>query len=94
MSAPHLAMYSSGMTTFPFDFDILAPSLTMRPCARKVVNGSSNSTWPSSCSTMEMNREYSRCSTACSLPPMYIVTGHQRRVRAGSKGRSSKSVLA
>ena len=63
-------MNSSGTTTLPFDLDIFAPSFTISPCARKRMNGSSKSTSPMSCSTMVTKREYSRCSTACSLPPM------------------------
>ena len=39
-SAPNFWKYSSGFTTFPFDFDILAPSLVIKPWARKVRKGS------------------------------------------------------
>src|SRR3990172_3678275 len=34
-------MSSSGSTTFPFDFDILAPSLMTMPWVRRFWNGSS-----------------------------------------------------
>ena len=57
VSAPQRAMYSSGTTTFPRDFDIFAPSFTIRPCARKRVKGSSKSMCPRSLSTMVMKRE-------------------------------------
>jgi hypothetical protein len=63
-------MYWSGFTTLPLLFDIFAPSRTISPCARKRVNGSSKSMCPASFSTIVMKREYSRCSTACSFPPM------------------------
>src|SRR3970282_916971 len=41
VSAPQREMYSSGTTTLPRDFDILAPSFTMWPWARNFLNGSS-----------------------------------------------------
>jgi hypothetical protein len=69
-SAPQRAMYWSGTTTLPFDFDILAPSFTMWPWARNFRKGSSKGSWPRSWSTIAMKRLYSRCNTACSLPPM------------------------
>jgi hypothetical protein len=44
-----------------------------------------------SCSTMVMKRAYSRCSTACSSPPMYMSTGsHLLRELASSNGTSSR----
>ena len=45
-SAPHCSMYSSGLITLPFDFDIFAPSRMINPCARNFVNGSSKSIKP------------------------------------------------
>ena len=56
VSAPQRAMYSSGTTTLPRDFDILAPSFTISPCARNFRYGSSKCRWPRSCSTIVMNR--------------------------------------
>ena len=86
-------MYSSGLTTLPRDFDIFEPSRMMSPCARNFVNGSSKSRKPASCSTIVMKREYSRCSTACSLPPMYESTGSHFFVIAGSNGAASSPTL-
>ena len=77
----------------PFVFDIFAPLRVMWPCARNRVNGSSKCRMPMSCSTIVMNREYMRCSTACSLPPMYEFTGSHFRVSAASNGTSSRSAL-
>src|SRR5580704_16308422 len=68
-------MYSSGLMMLPLVLDIFAPSLMISPCARKRTNGSSKERCPRSCSTIVMNREYRRCSTACSLPPVYEFTG-------------------
>ena len=42
VSAPQRSTYSSGLTTLPRDFDILAPSLMIMPWARNRANGSSN----------------------------------------------------
>ena len=92
VSAPHFWRYSSGTTTLPRDFDIFAPSFTMSPCARNLTYGSSNGRCPRSLSAIVTKREYSRCSTACSLPPMYDVTGSHALVRFASNGRSSNSV--
>jgi hypothetical protein len=50
-------MYTSGLITLPFDFDIFAPSRMIMPCARKRVNGSSKSMNPPSFITMVMKRE-------------------------------------
>jgi hypothetical protein len=86
-------MYSSGFTTLPRLFDIFAPSRTIMPCARKRVNGSSKSTCPASCSTIVTKREYNKCKTACSFPPMYDVTGNHFFVSVGSNATSPKSVL-
>ena len=83
-------MYSSGITTLPRLFDIFAPSLMISPCLRKRANGSSKSMSPRSCSTIVMKRLYSRCSTACSSPPMYMSTGSHFRVSSGSKATSSR----
>ena len=44
VSAPHCSTYWSGFTTLPRDLDILAPSFTIVPCARKRANGSANGT--------------------------------------------------
>src|SRR5512146_3173420 len=86
-------MYSSGFTALPRLFDILAPSRTIMPCARNFTYGSSNARRPASCSTIVTKREYNKCNTACSLPPMYDVTGSHFSVSAGSNGASEKSVL-
>ena len=56
------------------------------------MNGSSNARYPASCSTIVMKRVYSRCSTACSLPPMYESTGSHRFIRSAVNGTSSCSV--
>jgi hypothetical protein len=77
----------------PFVFDIFAPLRVMWPCAQKRVKGSSKCRNPMSWSTIVMNREYMRCSTACSLPPMYEFTGSHVFVMAGSNGTSSRSAL-
>ena len=92
VSPPHCAMYSSGTTTLPLDFDIFAPSLTIVPWARNRVNGSVNSRYPKSCSAIVIKREYMRCSTACSLPPMYEFTGSHLADTARSNARSLNSV--
>ena len=42
VSAPYVTMKSSGLTTLPLDFDILAPSLTTIPCVNSRWNGSSS----------------------------------------------------
>jgi hypothetical protein len=42
VSAPQVAIYSSGLTMLPRDLLIFAPSLVIVPCARKRLNGSSN----------------------------------------------------
>ena len=86
VSAPNLVIMSSALTTLPLDFDIFAPSRMISPCARNFVNGSSKPMCPMSWSTIVRNREYSRWSTACSLPPMYECTGSQFRVTSGSNG--------
>ena len=57
VSAPHSSMYSSGFTTLPLHFDIFAPSFTIRPCARKRVNGSSKS---SSARVVQHHRDEAR----------------------------------
>src|SRR2546425_9680142 len=70
VSAPHCWMYVSGTTTLPRDFDILAPSFTIKPCARNFGYGLSKCSCPRSDNTMQIKREYNKCSTACSFPPM------------------------
>jgi len=92
VSAPCRSRYSSGLTTLPLLFDILAPLRMISPWARKRLYGSGSGTNPCSWSARMMKREYMRWSTACSLPPMYMSTGSQRKVRSWSKGRSWNSV--
>src|SRR6476620_6455367 len=46
----------------------------MYPWLNSRRNGSSLVTWPRSYSALCQNREYSRCSTACSTPPTYRST--------------------
>src|SRR6478609_1375206 len=46
--------------------------------------GSSLDTWPRSYSALCQNREYSRCSTACSTPPTYKSTPPGSPGRFGS----------
>ena len=69
VSAPHFSMYASGTTTFPRDFDILAPSLIMVPCARNRGKGSSNARNPRSCSTIEMNPRVHEVKNGMFVPP-------------------------
>src|SRR6478609_1388361 len=46
----------------------------MYPWLNSFRYGSALDTWPRSYSTLCQNREYSRCSTACSTPPTYRST--------------------
>ena len=69
-STPYADSCSPNLTPLPLDFDILAPSLMTMPWFSWAENGSPNSSSPMSRSTMVKNRAYSRCSTACSTPPM------------------------
>ena len=61
----------------PFDLDIFAPSLVTIPWQSRSLNGSSKPMRPRSWITLVKNREYSRWSIACSMPPMYWSTGIQ-----------------
>ena len=69
-STPNADSCSPNRTPLPLDFDILAPSLMTMPWFSWAENGSRNPTRPMSFSTMVKKRAYSRCSTACSTPPM------------------------
>ena len=69
-STPYADSCSPNLTPLPLDFDILAPSLMTIPWFSCAENGSRNSSSPMSASTLVKNRAYSRCSTACSTPPM------------------------
>ena len=68
---------SSGSTTLPFDLDIFAPPVVIIPWLNRRANGSRKPTRPMSCSTFVKKRAYSRCRIACSMPPMYWLTGSQ-----------------
>ena len=56
-SAPYRAIMSSGATTFPFDFDIFAPSLITMPCVNSRAAGSSFLISPRSRITFVQKRE-------------------------------------
>ena len=60
VSAPYLAIISSGSTVFPFDLDIFAPSLSTMPCVSKLANGSRTVTSPRSAKTIWKKRAYSK----------------------------------
>ena len=69
-STPKADSCSPNRTPLPLDFDILAPSLITVPWFSCADHGSRKPTRPMSFSTIVKNRAYSRCSTACSTPPM------------------------
>ena len=69
-STPKADSCSPNRTPLPLDFDILAPWLMTVPWFSWAENGSRKPTRPMSFRTMVKNRAYSRCSTACSTPPM------------------------
>jgi hypothetical protein len=47
------------------------------PCVSSALKGSETFTSPQSRIARVKKREYSRCNTACSFPPMYWSTGAQ-----------------
>src|SRR5207244_10686509 len=57
------------------------------PWVRRLVKGSSTFTSPRSRTALVKKRAYSRCRTACSIPPMYWSTAIHRSTFAGSTGR-------
>src|SRR3989344_953829 len=85
-STPNFLIYSSGLTIFPRDLDIFAPSLVIKPCARNFLKGSSKFISPQFLNTFVINLAYIRCKTACSAPPIYICTGSHLRARHLSNG--------
>ena len=76
-SAPYRSAYASGFTTLPFDLDIFAPPAVSIPWLKRRANGSRKPSMPISSITFVKKRAYMRCSTACSMPPMYWLTGSQ-----------------
>ena len=69
-STPNSASWSPRLTPLPSDLLILRPWLMTMPWFSWAENGSTKSIIPMSCSTFVKKRAYSRCSTACSTPPM------------------------
>ena len=59
------------------------------PWFRQRVNGSVNDTSPMSYSTLVMKRLYSRCRMACSMPPVYCVTGIHFATSSTENARSA-----
>src|SRR4030095_12187291 len=93
VAQPYFSLSASGTIVLPRLFDIFAPSLMIKPCARNFRNGSSKSIKPRSFKAIVTKRAYIKCRTACSLPPMYVCTGNHLRVRHASNGMSSRSLL-
>ena len=91
MSAPYRSISASGATTFPFDFDILCPSLLIIPCVKSRSNGSWKPTISMSASAFTKKRAYIRCRIACSTPPMYWSTGIHSCTASWLHGASSLS---
>ena len=69
-STPNSASLSPRLTPLPSDLLILRPLLMTLPWERYAENGSSQVIRPMSRSALVKKRAYSRCSTACSSPPM------------------------
>ena len=90
VSLPYRAVRSSGFTTLPRDLLMRwwsAPRIC--PWLRSATKGSSKDRWPMSRSAFTKKREYIRCSTACSAPPVYRSTGIQWATACGSQARAS-----
>src|SRR3989442_3509330 len=62
-------------------------SLETMPCVRRLVKRSSTFTSPRSRTALVKEPAYSRCRTACSIPPMYWSTAIHRSAFSGSTGR-------
>src|SRR3990167_7820183 len=86
VSAPYLAIISSGSTILPRDFDMTSPSFKTMPWVSNFWNGSEKSNRARSCRNFVKNLEYRRCNTACSMPPIYWSTGIQYLTYSLSKG--------
>src|SRR5437868_8267902 len=61
------------------------------PCEKRPANGSSISVYPHSFSARMKKREYSRCKTPCSTPPIYWSTGIQYSAAARSKATGARA---
>src|SRR5437764_14808145 len=61
------------------------------PCVKRPANGSSISIYPHCFSARMKKREYSRCKTACSTPPIYWSTGIQYSAAARSNGTGARA---
>ena len=78
VSAPYSFTMSSGLTTFPLDFDIFSPfSPRIIPCDVLFWYGSGVGTTPWSYKNLCQKREYSKWRVVCSIPPLYQSTGSQ-----------------
>src|SRR3989344_3395866 len=72
---PILMMMASGLTTLPLDLLIFSPpSARIRPCEVRFLYGSLTGTSPKSNRNLFQKREYKRCKTVCSMPPLYQST--------------------
>src|SRR3989338_72805 len=77
VSAPYFSIIPSGSTTLPLDFDITSPSFKTIPCVNRRLKGSEKLSRPKSFKNLVKKREYKRCKTACSIPPIYWSTDIQ-----------------
>ena len=77
VSAPYFSAMSIAPTKLPRDLDIATPPFCTMPCVNSRAAGSLCAIIPRSRITLHQNREYSRCSMACVIPPMYWSIGNQ-----------------
>ncbi len=85
-STPCSSSWSDRRTMLPLDLLIAEPSMRTMPWFSNRANGSSKGRYPMSCSTLVMNRAYSRCRIAWVTPPTYWSMGPHCAMRSLSKG--------